>query len=328
MDKIIGIGNALVDILARVDSDAIIDELHLTKGGIEFIDEKRLTKLKEMMSSMQAHKIPGGSAGNTIRALAILGSNVGFIGKIGDDEYGKFYKASCEKAGIEPTFITGDLPTGVAVTYITPDGERTFADYLGSAATLTSEDLTPEMLKDCSYLYIEGYLVQNHEMILKAAEMAKQQGLQICIDLASYNVVEADKGFFRMLLTKYVDIVFSNEEEAKAFTGEDPENALNDISQLCSVAIVKMGKKGSIIKKGTETIRVEAITVDNVIDTTGAGDYFAAGFLYGLTSGYSFAKCAQIGSLLASKVISVIGTELKEETWECIKSEINAIVTE
>ena len=165
-------------------------------------------------------------------------------------------------------------------------------------------------------------------MILRAAEMAKQEGLQICLDLASYNIVEAERDFFRLLLTKYVDIVFSNEEEAKSFTGEQPEDALHDISKLCSVAIVKMGKNGSYIKKGTETIKVEAIKVNDVIDTTGAGDFFAAGFLYGLTSGYSFPKCAQIGSLLASKVIQVIGTELQPATWEEIKSSINSIVSE
>ena len=328
MDKIIGIGNALVDILARVDDESIIDELHLTKGGIEFIDEQRLNELKQRMKAMNAQSIPGGSAGNTIRALATLGSNVGFIGKVGDDEFGEFYKNACTRSGIETTFITGTLPTGVAVTYITPDGERTFADYLGSAATLEADDLTAEMFKGYSYLYIEGYLVQNHEMILRAAEMAKQEGLQICLDLASYNIVEAERDFFRLLLTKYVDIVFSNEEEAKSFTGEQPEDALHDISKLCSVAIVKMGKNGSYIKKGTETIKVEAIKVNDVIDTTGAGDFFAAGFLYGLTGGGGVPKCAQIGSLLASKVIQVIGTELQPATWEEIKSSINSIVSE
>lgn len=328
MDKIIGIGNALVDILARINDDSLINELHLTKGGIEFIDEQQLDELKHRMQQMKAQRAPGGSAGNTIRAMATLGSNVGFIGKVGDDELGQFYKDACQKAGIESTFFISNLPTGIAATFITPEGERTFADYLGAAAVLEAEELTSDMFKGYSYLYIEGYLVQNHEMILKAAEMAKQEGLQICLDMASYNVVEAEKEFFELLLTKYVDIVFSNEEEAKSFTGKDPEEALNEISKLCSVAIVKMGKKGSYIKKGTEIIKVEAIEVKDVIDTTGAGDYFAAGFLYGLTSGYSFVKCAQIGSLLASKVIQVIGTELQEETWDEIKSEINDIVSE
>lgn len=328
MDKIIGIGNALVDVLARVNDDSIINELQLTKGGIELIDKDRYIYISGMVEAMDTHMASGGSTGNTIRALGILGCNVGFIGKIGEDTPGTFYKASCERDGVSASLITSPLPTGVATTFITPDGERTFADYLGAAATLEADDLTAEMFKGYSYLYIEGYLVQNHEMILKAAEMAKQEGLQICLDMASYNIVEAERDFFKLLLTKYVDIVFSNEEEARSFTGGKPEDALHDISKLCSVAIVKMGKNGSYIKKGTETIRVEAIQVDTVIDTTGAGDYFAAGFLYGLTSGYSFAKCAQIGSLLASKVIQVVGTELQPAVWKEIKSTINDIVSE
>ncbi len=328
MDKIIGIGNALVDILARVGDEAIIDELHLTKGGIEFIDEKQLAELKSRMQKMQTQTAPGGSAGNTVRALARLGCHTGFIGKTGNDEFGEFYFDACMKSGTIPTLIKGSLPTGMAFTYITPDGERTFADYLGSAATLEAQELTNDMFKGYSYLYLEGYLVQNHEMILKAAEMAKQEGLQICLDMASHNIVEAEKDFFELFLSKYVDIVFSNEEEAKSFTGKEPEKALEDISKLCSIAIVKMGEKGSCIKKGTETIKIEAAKVNEVVDTTGAGDYFAAGFLYGLTSGYSIVKCAQAGSLLASKVIQVVGTELPEHAWEEIKTGINKIASE
>lgn len=328
MEKIIGIGNALVDVLVTLKNDELIHDLGLQKGGMQLIDEEKLAAINKKFETMNTHMANGGSAGNTMRALALLGSSVGFIGKIGDDKYGKFYKDSFNNIGIETQFTISDMPSGVASTFITPDGERTFATYLGAAASLNGDDLRIEMFEGYSFLYLEGYLVQDHEMILKAVELAKQAGLQICLDLASYNIVEGEKEIFNLLLNKYVDILFANEEEARAFTGKDAEDALNDFSQLCSITIIKMGAKGSLIKKGTEVIHVDAINIKNVIDTTGAGDYFAAGFLYGLTSGYSFTKCAKIGSLLASKVIQVIGADLPQKTWDEIKLNINTIVSE
>ena len=163
------------------------------------------------------------------------------------------------------------------------------------------------MFKGYAYLFIEGYLVQDHEMILHAIELAKEAGLQICLDMASYNIVANDLEFFSLLISKYVDIVFANEEEARAFTGKEPKEALGMIAKKCSIAIVKVGANGSYIRKGTEEIKVSAIPVQKVVDTTGAGDYFASGFLYGLTCGYSLDKCAKIGSILSGNVIQVIG---------------------
>lgn len=328
MDKIIGIGNALVDVLVTLKDEKMIDELGLQAGGMFLIDDDKLALIKKKFESMDTHMANGGSAGNTIRALAVMGSKVGFIGKTGDDEYGRFFRESCESVGIDTKIAVCDMPSGVASTFISPNGERTFATYLGAASALKAEDLRIEMFEGYSYLYLEGYLVQDHEMILTAVELAKQAGLQICLDMASYNIVEAEKEIFTLLLNKYIDIVFANEEEVKAFTGKAPEEALNDLAQYCSISIVKMGKNGSVIKKGTELINVEAVEVPNVVDTTGAGDFFAAGFLYGLTGGYSFTKCARIGSLLASKVIQTIGTDLSDEVWSEIKEEVTSIVSE
>ena len=179
-----------------------------------------------------------------------------------------------------------------------------------------------DMFKGYAYLFIEGYLVQDHDMILRAIELAKEAGLQVCLDMASYNIVEGDLEFFSLLVNKYVDIVFANEEEAKAFTGKEPEEALDIIAKMCSIAIVKVGARGSLIRKGTEMVQVQAAPVEKVVDTTGAGDYFAAGFLYGLTCGYSLEKCGKIGSLLSKDVIQVVGTELQAAQWEKIKEEI------
>lgn len=239
---------------------------------------------------------------------------------------GQYFKKNGLKQGIDMKLLAGDLPTGVASTFISPDGERTFGTYLGAAATMKAENLTLDMFKGYAYLYIEGYLVQDHELILRAMQLGKEAGLQICLDMASYNIVEGDLEFFDILITKYVDIVFANEEEAKAYTGKDAWGAINEIASKCSVVIVKLGAQGSCIKKGTECIKLEVPPVKKVVDTTGAGDYYAAGFLYGLTCGYSLEKCSIIGSILASNVIQVVGTTLSKKKWDEIKLNIEALL--
>ena len=312
MDKIIGLGNALVDVLATLEDDMLLDEMGLPKGSMQLIDDAKLQQINAKFSQMKTHLATGGSAGNAILGLACLGAGTGFIGKVGNDHYGDFFRKNLQKNNIEDKLLTSEhLPSGVASTFIS-----------------SAEDLTLEMFKGYAYLFIEGYLVQDHEMILHAIELAKEAGLQICLDMASYNIVANDLEFFSLLINKYVDIVFANEEEAKAFTGEEPEEALRAIAKKCSIAIVKVGANGSYIRKGTEEIKVSAIPVEKVRDTTGAGDYFASGFLYGLTCGYSLEKCAKIGSILSGNVIQVIGTTISPERWDEIKLNINKVLAE
>lgn len=326
MDKIIGLGNALVDVLVTLEDDDILKEMRLPKGSMTLINEDKLQRINECFSRMNTHLATGGSAGNAIRGIACLGAGTGFIGKVNNDFYGTFFRDSLLERGTDTKLLLSTtLPSGVASTFISSGGERTFGTYLGAAATLKSEDLSLEMFRGYAFLFIEGYLVQDHEMILRAIGLAKEAGLQVCLDMASYNIVEKDHAFFSLLVSKYVDIVFANEEEAKAFTGKEPEEALDMIAKMCSIAIVKLGAHGSILRKGTEEVRVKAVPVEKVADTTGAGDYFAAGFLYGLTCGYSLEKCAKIGSLLSGAVIQVVGTELPEVRWEKIKKEINVL---
>lgn len=328
MDKIIGLGNALVDVLATLNDDQILHEMGLPKGSMQLIDESKLQQINDRFSQMKTHLATGGSAGNTILALACLGAKAGFIGKVGNDKFGNFYRDNLIKNGIDEKLSMSNLPSGVASTFISPDGERTFGTYLGAASSLKAEDLSLDLFKGYTYLYIEGYLVQDHEMILHAIKLAKEAGLQVCLDLASYNVVENDLEFFTTLVRDFVDIVFANEEEAKAFTGKEPEDALTHIADMCSIAIVKIGAKGSYIKKGTEQVHAKAIKIEKVVDTTGAGDYFAAGFLYGLTCGYSLEKCANIGAELSGNVIQVIGTTIPKQQWNQIKLNIDSIVSE
>ena len=326
MDKIIGMGNALVDVLVRIDDDFLLEKLHLPKGSMQLIQEDTLSEIRKYTSGMKIHRSTGGSAGNTVCALAALGANPGFIGKIGQDETGAFFGDTLRQRGVNALLATCDLPSGIASTFISTDGERTFGTYLGAAATLRAEDLSRKMFAGYNYLYIEGYLLQDHDLMLRAVQLAKEEGLQVCLDMASYNVVEAERDFFDQLIVKYVDIVFANESEALAYTGKTPHEALEEIASKCSIAVVKTGKEGSLVKKGTEVIQLLSCPVDNVLDTTGAGDFYAAGFMYGLTCGYSLEKCVQISTILATAVIQEVGTTLPAKKWDEIKLNIESLL--
>lgn len=326
MDKIIGMGNALVDVLVRIDDDSLLEKLHLPKGSMQLIQEDTLSEIRKYTSGMKIHRSTGGSAGNTVCALAALGANPGFIGKIGQDETGAFFGDTLRQRGVNALLTTCDLPSGIASTFISTDGERTFGTYLGAAATLRAEDLSRKMFAGYNYLYIEGYLLQDHDLMLRAVQLAKEEGLQVCLDMASYNVVEAERDFFDQLIVKYVDIVFANESEALAYTGKAPHEALEEIASKCSIAVVKTGKEGSLVKKGTEVIQLLSCPVDNVLDTTGAGDFYAAGFMYGLTCGYSLEKCVQISTILATAVIQEVGTTLPAKKWDEIKLNIESLL--
>ncbi len=326
MDKIIGMGNALVDVLVRIDDDSLLEKLHLPKGSMQLIQEDTLSEIRKYTSGMKIHRSTGGSAGNTVCALAALGANPGFIGKVGQDETGAFFGDTLRQRGVNALLATCDLPSGIASTFISTDGERTFGTYLGAAATLRAEDLSRKMFAGYNYLYIEGYLLQDHDLMLRAVQLAKEEGLQVCLDMASYNVVEAERDFFDQLIVKYVDIVFANESEALAYTGKAPHEALEEIASKCSIAVVKTGKEGSLVKKGTEVIQLLSCPVDNVLDTTGAGDFYAAGFMYGLTCGYSLEKCVQISTILATAVIQEIGTTLPAKKWDEIKLNIESLL--
>ena len=319
MKRVIGIGNALTDMLINLDSDATLQRFGLARGSMSLVDRGLQKEISKSVAGLPNTLSLGGSAANTIRAMARLGTSVGFIGKVGLDSTGDFFEQALENLGIAPVIFRGTEPSGRCLALVSPDGERTMVTYLGAALEMKAAEILPEIFKDYDCLYVEGYLVQDHELITRAMHLAKEAGLIVCLDMASYNIVSAEKAFFTQLINKYVDVVFANEQEAEAFTGMKASEAINEIAKLCSIAIVKERKEGTHIRKGTEYIHVNAPDVEEVIDTTGAGDFFAAGFLYGLAMGQSLERCAQIGTLLAGEVIQVVGTELEATTWEKLK---------
>lgn len=327
MDKILGMGNALTDALVQIDDDCILRQMNLPKGSMQLIDKETLELIRKKTAGMKTVWSTGGSAGNTMKALAYLGVPTGFICKLGDDETGRFFLDSFRDAGVEAHPIKGELPSGIASTFVSRDGERTFGTYLGSSATLCTEDLSIDMFNGYTYFYIEGYLIQNHALIERALQLAKRAGLQVCLDLASYNLIEQEHDFFDYMISRFADIVFANSSEAYALTGKEPLQALEEIGQKCSIAVVKNGKKGSLVKKGTELLFLLPYEVPRV-DSTGAGDFYAAGFMYALSCGFSLEKCVEIASILSNHVIQVMGTSLSESSWREIKSNIQQCLEE
>lgn len=318
---ILGVGNALTDVIFRLENDSLLHEFNLPKGSMTLVDASLSRKIYDAAVQYPFEVSTGGSAANTVRSLAGLGASCGYLGKIGDDSLGKVFRETFLKQGIKPHLSFSESETGRVMALVTPDSERTMATFLGAAAGLTPADFNTTVLQDYGLMYMEGYLVQNHDLIRTGFEMAKQNGLVTAIDLASFNVVEANLDFLKKLILDYVDIVFANEEEAFAFTRKSPEKAVGDLADLCDLAVVKMGKEGSLIQSGSEKVTT-GVFAAKAIDTTGAGDSYAAGFLFGLTHGFSLEKCGKIAALVSSKVVEIPGANLPDTAWKKLKDEI------
>jgi sugar/nucleoside kinase (ribokinase family) len=324
MKKILGIGNALVDIMTTINDDTILSKFGLPKGSMQLVDEAKSHMVKSETVHFNRIMTSGGSAANTIHGLAMLDVKTAFIGSIGKDEVGDFFEKDMKYAGINTMLIRRNTVTGTAVAMISPDSERTFATHLGAAVELSADDLVPDNFNGYDILYLEGYLIFNKPLVLAACRIAKEKNMKIALDLASYNVVDAMLADFKEIVEKYVDIVFANEEEAKAFTGLAPEEALLNISQLCEIAVVKVGSEGSWVKRGEEIIKIGTAQV-NLKDTTGAGDLYAAGFLYGFARNENLEICGQYGSLLAGHVIEIVGARMAHDKWKNIRNALNEI---
>lgn len=325
MKKVLGLGNALVDILVKTNNDDLIQQLNLPKGSMQLIDADQAKSIASLLENVDKSMVSGGSAANTIFGIAQLGGDCGFIGKTQNDDLGNFYKKDLEDAGIVTMLKTGNADSGRAYTFISADSERTFATYLGAAVELVAEELIEDVIKQYQILHIEGYLVQNYELVETALKLAKRNRVKVSLDLASYNVVEANLEFLQRILPEYVDFVFANEEEAKAFTQKDPYEALELLGCYCRYAVVKIGKQGSMIKNGNDRFDIGVIDC-SPIDTTGAGDQYAAGFLYGFSQGLDIETCGKIGALMAGKVIEIIGARLNKEKWIEVEQNLKDIV--
>lgn len=322
--KVLGMGNALLDILVRVPNDNILTQFALPKGSMQLVNDERSAEILEAVKNLKPSIVSGGSTANAIYGLANLGIQTGFLGKIGTDELGNRYRADLEANGVAPLLSTSTTHSGSCISLITPDSERTMCTCLGAAVELTAADVKPEVFDGCTHFYVEGYLVQDPELIESAFKMAHEKGLTTILDLASYNTVEDHLEFMQKLIRRYVDVVFANEEEATAFTGKEDDEALNEIGELADIVVLKQGRRGSLVKVGYDRVRCGVVEC-NAIDTTGAGDLYAAGFLWGLISGLSPIQCATAGAILSGNVIEVIGSKMDANRWTSIRQDLKKL---
>ena len=319
--KILGIGSALVDIMTQIPDENILQELNLPKGSMTYVDAETSVAIGKKLAYLGNQMASGGSAANTMSGLAQLGVEAGFLSKIGKDEVGQFFEKQMIESHVQPLMLKSDTPSGRVQALVTADGERTFATCLGAAAEMCADDIKPELFKGWDILYVEGYLVANPNMLDKAVKTAKEAGLKIAIDMASYNVVEESRDYFMQLIENYVDYVFANEQEAFALTGMEPLQTIDFLASRCEIAVVKVGAKGAYIRRGNETATIAPMKA-NVIDTNGAGDMWAAGFMVGLVKDEPLENCGKMGAIVAANVIEVLGTKMDAERWNKIHASI------
>lgn len=310
---VVGIGSALLDFTVEVD-ERILDEMGLIKGQMHLIDEERSREIFKGLKDYTIETTPGGSSANTMAGIAILGGRSLFLGKVGNDRNGDYYISENEKMGVKTKMGKIDKMTGHAITFITPDSERTFATHLGAALYLGRDDIREQDIRNSNILHIEAYLLENdiqRGACLEAMRIARQNRVRISIDLADPALIQRNKDDFKDIVKKYASIVFVNEEEAVAFTGKREEEALHIINSLCDVAVVKLGEEGSLIESDNEVHRIPVVRT-RVENTNGAGDMYAAGLLFGIAKRVPIEKAGLIGSYASSLVVSQRGARLHE----------------
>ena len=323
--KVLGLGSPLVDILVHIEDD-FLNNIEGDKGGMEYVDVSVIEDTLTVLAS-DPEFAPGGSSANTILALAKLGVSTGFLGKIGNDSRGRFYTDNYSASGgdIRQFKISDTVNTGRCLSLVTPDSERTMRTFLGAAASIVPEDILTEDFIGYTHFHVEGYMVHNHAVIEKAMRMAKEAGLTVCLDLASFEVVRDNREFLEHLLASYVDIVFTNEDEASQYVAsESTEDIFELLDGMCDIIVLKLGKKGAVIKAGDIKVIIGAKIV-SAIDTTGAGDLWQAGFLYGLLSskelsGKLLEKAGGFGAVLGAEVVQVMGASLPDKRWKELKT--------
>lgn len=312
-----GLGNAIVDVIAAVDDRFLLSH-KIAKGTMTLIDEFRAQELhKALADARQAlsfvHEVAGGSCANTMAGLASLGGRGVYAGKIHDDRLGQVFAASMRELGVTftTTPATSGAPTASSMIAVTPDGQRSMNTYLGACREMGPDDVDAAQIADAAILYIEGYLWDEEnakQASRKAMEAARKAGGQVALTLSDPFCVGRFRGEFQDLLLNNLDIVFANEEEAKAlFEEDDFTKAVDHLRRWGGIAALTRSAKGSVIVHGNDVHEVPAAPVAQVIDTTGAGDQFAAGFLFGLTRGKSLEACGRLGVMAAGEVISHYG---------------------
>lgn len=313
---VLGIGSPLLDVVINVE-EAILGELSVKKGSMNLISEEESVRILKTLSHLKYELVPGGSAANTLSGVSILGNRASFLGMVGKDEYGRIYRDGLEKEGVAVRFAYHDTDlTGHSIILITPDGERTMVTHLGAASNFTKDHIKAEEIGNSKILHVEAYQLENPDTcyaVLHAIAIAKKNRTLVSLDLSDARLIRRNKEFFHSIVREHIDIVFANEEEAVEFTGQaDPTDALGEIAVVCDVAVVKLGEKGSLIKKGGKVFHIKPYAVD-MKNTNGAGDMYAAGILHGLVNGLDLQAAGEIASYAAALVVASAGARLDGE---------------
>jgi sugar/nucleoside kinase (ribokinase family) len=316
--RIVGLGSALVDVLIN-ESDDFIRRIGVEKGGMTLVDMPGLEKILTQTSATPI-VVPGGSACNTAVGIGRLGGQARFVGKRGNDDTGRLFHDALVQRGVEPLLMTSVLPTGRVLSIITPDAQRTMITYLGASADTRPEEITPQCFSDSAVVHMEGYLLFNPDLMTAALKAAKDAGTLVSLDLASFTVVEQSRDILDDIIEAYVDILIANEDEALAYSGvADEAGALARLARHVDIAVLKVGARGSFVQHGSRVCRIPAQGSGAAVDTTGAGDLWASGFLFGLVNGYTHEKAGRLASACGYEVCQVVGADIPAEGWARIK---------
>lgn len=309
---VIGIGNPLLDIIIEVD-DGVLHEHGLQKGGMRGVDNREGKKIIESLDAYTKASVSGGSAANTVAGVALLGGKSLFVGVIGDDEHGTMYERDMRAGGVDTNLHRHESEhTGYAITLVTRDGERSFVVFLGAAGFLQRDHISEDDIGKSKILHIEGYLLlgeETRETVLLAMRCAKKYNTLVSIDLSASSVILKHLTLVKEIVSEYADIVFVNEEEAFALTGKKDMEALHHICELCPIAVVKLGAKGSLVKRHGKVHVIDPHEVV-MVNTNGAGDAYAAGFLHGLAQGHDTELVGSVASAVAGLVVASEGARM------------------
>ena len=308
-----GVGNALLDIQARV-ADSVLTDLHFSKGIMTLVDEQTQEQVLAKLHAAGLNRCAGGSAANTIMGIADFGGKTAYVGKVGQDEIGEFFLGDMRKMGvkIESAPIAGR--TGTCVVLITEDAQRTMLTNLAASSQLGPEDILESEIKKAKYVYIEGYLFggePTRSAALRAIELAKKNGVKVAFTVSDPFLIQYNRDLFLQLIEGPVDLLFCNLDEARALTGRhDPVECAQEIHKHAENVALTLGGDGSILMHDGQVIPIEGVNV-KAVDTTGAGDMYAAGILYGITNGLSWKQAGHLASHAASRVVAQMGARLQ-----------------
>lgn len=313
--RVLGIGGACIDLILHVE-EKLLDHIPGGKGGSQIVDFDVFSQILSLCSTKPL-SVSGGSAANTIKGLSHLGIKGALFTQVGSDEFGNLFVDSLIKEEVIPLVSPSYHPTAVVLCLITPDGQRTMRFFSDSVDEMSESMLLPELFLGVELVHLEGYLLRNGSLMEKAMKLAKIAGAKVSLDLSSYEFVETYRNQILELLEKYVDIVFGNEDEANALTGLSSTEACYRLQELCSISVILRGKNGCLIGSEGQINSVPGVLA-RVVDTTGAGDLFASGFLYGYLNKYSLEKCGMLGNRLGAAVVEVEGANLPIQAWKSV----------